>query len=67
MSERVDRKLLKWLGHVEQMGNDGMPKTVYMSEVKGEKKRGRPPFRWQDGVSRACAEREIGLEEARGA
>ena len=26
----------------------------------------RPPFRWRDGVRRACAEREIGLEEARG-
>ena len=24
------------------------------------------PFRWRDGVRRACAEREMALEEARG-
>ena len=28
--------------------------------------RGRPPFRWKDGVRRVCAERNMGLEEARG-
>ena len=36
-----------------------------MSEVEGQRGRGRPPFRWRDGVRRACAEREMGLEEAR--
>ena len=38
-----------------------------MSEVEGQRGRGRPPFSWRDGVRRACAEREMGLEEARGA
>ena len=66
LSERVDRKVLKWFGHVERMGNERMTKRVYMSEVEGERGRGRPPFRWRDGVRRACAKREIGLEEARG-
>ena len=28
--------------------------------------KGRPPFGWRGGVRIACAEREIGLEEARG-
>ena len=37
-----------------------------MSEVEGQRGRGRPPFSWRDGVRRACAEREMGLEEARG-
>ena len=66
LSERVDRKVLKWFGHVERMGNERLTKRVYVSEVEGERGRGRPPFRWRDGVRRACAEREIGLEEARG-
>ena len=66
MSERVDRKVLKWFGHVEGMGNERMTKRVYMSEIEGERGRGRPAFRWRDGVRRACAKREIGLEEARG-
>ena len=66
LSGRVDRKVLKWFGHVERRGSEKMTKRVYMSEVEGQRGRGRPPFRWKDGVSRACAEREMGLEEARG-
>ena len=26
----------------------------------------KPSLRWRDGVRRACAEREMGLEESRG-
>ena len=63
LSGRVDRKVLKWFGHVERRGSERMTKT----EVEGQRGRGRPPFRWKDGVRRACAEREMGLEEARGA
>ena len=66
LSKRIDRKVLKWFGHVERMGSERMTKRVYMSEVEGNRGRGRPPFRWRDGVRRACAEREMGLEEARG-
>ena len=66
LSGRVDRKVLKWFWYVERMGSERMTKRVYMSEVEGQRGRGRPPFRWKDGVRRACAEREMGLEEARG-
>jgi len=38
---------------------------MYMSEM-GERGRGGPPFRWMDGVRKACAEREMVLEEAKG-
>ena len=47
------------------MGSERMTKIVYMSEVERERGRGRPHLRWR-GVRRACAEREMGLEEARG-
>ena len=66
LSKRVDRKVFKWFGHVERMGGERMTKRVYVSEVEGERGRGRPPFRWRDGVRRACAEREMGFKEARG-
>ena len=49
------------------MQNHRIAERVYLSEVEGERGRGRPPFSWRDGVRRASAEREIGLEEARGA
>ena len=66
LSERVDRKVLKWYGHVERMSGERLTKRVYRSEVEGERGRGQPPFRWKDGVRRACSERNMGLEEARG-
>merc|ERR1712074_215730 len=50
LSGRVDRKVLKWFGHVERMGSDRMTKRVYVSEVDGERGRGRPPFRGRDGL-----------------
>ena len=43
-----------------------MTKRVYMSEMRGERGRGRPPFRLMDVVRKACAERGIRLEEAKG-
>ena len=48
------------------MEREGMTKRVYMSEVEGQRGRERSPYRWRDGVRRACAEREMGMEEARG-
>ena len=37
MSKRVDRKVLKWFGHVERMGDERLTKKVYKSEVGGER------------------------------
>ena len=34
--------------------------------IEGERGRGRPPFRWRDGVRRTCAEKGMGVEEAKG-
>ena len=46
LRRRVDRKVLKWFGHVERIGSERMTERVYLSEVEGERGRGRPPFRW---------------------
>ena len=59
--------MLKWFGHVERMGSERLTKRLYVSEVRGERGRGRPPFSWIVGVRKACAERGMGLEEAKGA
>ena len=48
LSNRVDRKVLKWFGHVDRMGGERLTKRVYMSQVGGVRGRGRPPFRWID-------------------
>ena len=65
MSKRVDRKVLKWFGHVERMGDERLTKKVYKSEVGGERPVGRPRFRWIDGVKNALDVRRMGLATAR--
>ena len=50
----MDRKVLMWFGHVERIGDELMIKKLYNSEVGGEMGRGKPHFRWIDGVKDAC-------------
>ena len=65
MSKRVDQKVLKWFGHVEQMGDKRLTKKVCKSEVGGERGRGRPRFRWVDEVKDACGDSRTVLATAR--
>ena len=66
LSKRVDGKALKWFGHVEQMGSEPLTEMVCMSEMRGERGRGVPTFRWMGGIRKACAERRMGLQGANG-
>ena len=65
-NNRVDRKVLKWFGHIERMGSERLTKRVYISEMRGERGRRRQPFRWMDRVRKACAEGGMELEEVNG-
>src|SRR5256885_8705101 len=51
IQERVDEGVLKWFGHVERMGEERLVKQIYVSEVEGTRRRGRPKRRWMDAVS----------------
>jgi len=65
LSKTVDRKVLKWFGHVERLGDERLTKKVYKSEVGVERGVGRPRFRSIDGVNDACEDRKISLATAR--
>ena len=43
---RVERNVLKWIGHVERLLN-----RVYKVTVEGNRRRGRPQKRWRDEVT----------------
>ena len=45
VQERIERNVLKWLGHVERMGEERLVKRVYLVNVEGNRERGRPQ-RW---------------------
>lgn len=65
LSSRVDQRVLRWFGHMERMSEERLVKKVMNSEVIGRRARGRPKFRWMDGVKRVLNEKNITLEEAK--
>ena len=53
------------VGHVEMMNEYLMARRVLMVEVGGRRVRGRPRFRWMDGVKVALGNRGVTVEAAR--
>jgi len=42
---------ISWLGHLERMEEDRMPKKIFIQELEGPR-RGRPRKRWKEEVER---------------
>ena len=43
---------ISWLGHLERMEEDRMPKKIFTQELEGTRRRGRPKKRWKEEVER---------------
>jgi hypothetical protein len=43
---------ISWLGHLERMEEDRMPKKIFNQELEGTGRRGRPRKRWKEKVER---------------
>ena len=43
---------IRWLGHLERMGEDRMPKEIFTQELEGARQRGRPRKGWKEEVER---------------
>jgi len=43
---------IRWLGHLERMEEDRMPKKIFTQELEGTRRRGRPKKRWKEEVER---------------
>ena len=43
---------ISWLGHVERMEENRMPKKIFTQELEGTRRRGRPRKRWKEEVER---------------
>jgi len=59
MSDRVNRTVSKWSGHVERMSEERMTKTLQELNVEDRKDRGRLCKRWLNGVKKACNTRSL--------
>jgi hypothetical protein len=43
---------ISWLGHLERMEEDRMPKKIFTQELEGTRRRGRPRKSWKEEVER---------------
>ena len=43
---------IRWLGHLERMEVDWMPKKIFTKKMEGTRRRGRPRKRWKEEVER---------------
>jgi hypothetical protein len=41
---------ISWLGHLEGMEEDRMPKKIFTQELEGTRRRGRPRKGWREEV-----------------
>jgi len=50
---------ISWLGQLERMEEDRMPKKIFTQEPEGTRRRGRPRKRWKEEVERALQVLEV--------
>ena len=43
---------ISWLGHLERMEEDRMPKKIFTEELEGTRRSGRPRKGWKEEVER---------------
>jgi hypothetical protein len=43
---------ISWLGHLERMEEDRMPRKIFTQELEGTRRRGRPWKGWREEVER---------------
>ena len=46
------RQRISWLGHLEKMEEDRVPKKIFTQELEGMRRRGRPRKGWKEEVQR---------------
>jgi hypothetical protein len=48
----IKRQRISWLGHLERMKEDRMPKKIITQEPEETRRRGRPRKKWREEVER---------------
>ena len=48
----IKEQRIRWLGHLERMEEDRMPKKIFTQELEGTRRRGKHRKRWKEEVER---------------
>ena len=62
--QRIQRKGLRYFGHVNGMAPSRLPHIALFGHVHGERKRGRPRKRWINNLREDCEEMGLDVVEA---
>ena len=60
-ARKLQKKRLKWYGHVRRMKAEHKMKRMLDVDIPGESRRGRPNLRWKDAFNRDMT--QTGLKE----
>ena len=61
ISRTVQKRRMRWYGHVMRRDEEYVGKRTMSIEVQGSRKRGRPKKRWMDCV-KDCQERRCSID-----
>ena len=50
--ERIKGQRISWLGHLERMKEDRLPKKIFTQELEEARRRGRPRKGWTEEVEK---------------
>jgi len=50
--EWIKGQRISWLGHLQRIEEDRMPKKIFTQELEGTRRRGRTRKRWKEEVER---------------
>ena len=62
LASRADQRVLRWFWHVEIIDESRMARRVLITEVSGERVRGRQRLGWMDDVKVALGNKEMTVE-----
>jgi hypothetical protein len=56
---RFKSQRIRWLGHVERMEDNAVPKRMLKGRLYFKRRKGRPRMRWLDDVERDLKNMEV--------
>ena len=63
LENQIERKQLKWFGHVSRMESKRLPRKCLETRMEGRRSKGRPRTKWIDSVKSAGEKRQKTMSE----
>jgi len=64
LCERIEKRRLRWFGHVERMEDSRLPQRALHCYIEGQRSRGRPRKTWMDSVKQDLEKRSSNIRSA---